>query len=343
MPIKVTCQCGKSFAAKDELAGKRLDCPNCNNPLEIPRVSQKPDSTAGDSATPPIPSATPPITVVCVCGARFGAKASLAGTETRCPRCGEPLKIPQPQSTPSQSDQSHKNQPQTTAQKRQSQQDRTQRPQKKQVAQKQGPVAAPLDDLLDDVGLTASKTGQRCPECRADWQPGSVLCVHCGYNAELGKQIKTRRDRFADEDASLPESVRKAMKEVRHEKVNQVAGSGRGVGAWIVGVILFGGAGLIIVIAAVSGQAVGQPGPGAQPVATTAIMSFALLAGFAMSCGGWIWLTVIAFKDHLYHGLGCLFVPPYGLVYTVLHWEDCHRPFMVALAGIFVWFAVSFI
>jgi len=36
MPIKVTCQCGKSFAAKDELAGKAVKCPNCQQPLRIP-------------------------------------------------------------------------------------------------------------------------------------------------------------------------------------------------------------------------------------------------------------------------------------------------------------------
>lgn len=40
MPIKVTCQCGKSFAAKDELAGKAVKCPNCQQPLRIPGAAQ---------------------------------------------------------------------------------------------------------------------------------------------------------------------------------------------------------------------------------------------------------------------------------------------------------------
>ena len=36
MPIKVTCQCGSSFAARDELAGRAVKCPNCDQPIRIP-------------------------------------------------------------------------------------------------------------------------------------------------------------------------------------------------------------------------------------------------------------------------------------------------------------------
>ncbi len=36
MPISVSCQCGKSFQAKDELAGKIVRCPGCGNALQIP-------------------------------------------------------------------------------------------------------------------------------------------------------------------------------------------------------------------------------------------------------------------------------------------------------------------
>jgi len=39
MPIKVQCACGKSFAAKDELAGKTVKCPACQQPLKIPGAS----------------------------------------------------------------------------------------------------------------------------------------------------------------------------------------------------------------------------------------------------------------------------------------------------------------
>lgn len=36
MPITVTCQCGKSFQAKDELAGRTMQCPSCGAGLHIP-------------------------------------------------------------------------------------------------------------------------------------------------------------------------------------------------------------------------------------------------------------------------------------------------------------------
>jgi hypothetical protein len=52
-PIKVTCQCGKSFAAKDELAGKAVKCPNCQQPLRIPGASAAPAKAAAKPAAQP--------------------------------------------------------------------------------------------------------------------------------------------------------------------------------------------------------------------------------------------------------------------------------------------------
>jgi hypothetical protein len=37
MPIKATCACGASFAARDDLAGRTVACPKCKQPLTIPR------------------------------------------------------------------------------------------------------------------------------------------------------------------------------------------------------------------------------------------------------------------------------------------------------------------
>jgi len=39
MPIKVSCQCGQQFAAKDEFAGKVVKCPKCKRPLTIGATS----------------------------------------------------------------------------------------------------------------------------------------------------------------------------------------------------------------------------------------------------------------------------------------------------------------
>jgi len=37
MPIKVACQCGQQFVAKDQLAGKQVRCPKCGAVLTIPQ------------------------------------------------------------------------------------------------------------------------------------------------------------------------------------------------------------------------------------------------------------------------------------------------------------------
>jgi hypothetical protein len=47
MPIPVNCQCGQSFRAKDDLAGKRVKCPKCGQPIQIPGA----DSSGSASAS----------------------------------------------------------------------------------------------------------------------------------------------------------------------------------------------------------------------------------------------------------------------------------------------------
>ena len=42
MPIKIACQCGQGFQAPDQLAGKKVRCPKCGNPLAIPAANRPP-------------------------------------------------------------------------------------------------------------------------------------------------------------------------------------------------------------------------------------------------------------------------------------------------------------
>jgi hypothetical protein len=79
MPIKVTCQCGKSFAAKDELAGKAVKCPNCQQPLRIPGAGAPAAAPARNLAAP-LPSAAPhqPATPA----STFGPPAGGGGTHS---------------------------------------------------------------------------------------------------------------------------------------------------------------------------------------------------------------------------------------------------------------------
>ncbi|MHC4664277.1 MAG: zinc ribbon domain-containing protein [Planctomycetota bacterium] len=58
MPIPVTCpECGKQVNAPDKFAGKRVKCPDCKNPMQIPAGGggagddMMLDSTAGTKKT----------------------------------------------------------------------------------------------------------------------------------------------------------------------------------------------------------------------------------------------------------------------------------------------------
>jgi len=53
MPIPVKCSCGKSFSLKDELAGKAVKCPACQNVIKIPvpgKVVASASPTGGNPA-----------------------------------------------------------------------------------------------------------------------------------------------------------------------------------------------------------------------------------------------------------------------------------------------------
>lgn len=85
MPIKVTCKCGQSFAAKDQLAGKVVKCPKCAQPLRIPQPKQKPPAPQ----QPPAPAAGGLSDLFDEAGMTGHAQDDYKGA--RCPSCNAPL------------------------------------------------------------------------------------------------------------------------------------------------------------------------------------------------------------------------------------------------------------
>ncbi len=94
----------------------------------------------------------------CPCGKKLQVPQQYAGKRVKCPGCGKALQIPSGRS-------------------------------------EKAPAAVDpvLEELFDEVELTPSKTGHRCPMCREDLAPDDILCVHCGYHLEWGKKLRTRR------------------------------------------------------------------------------------------------------------------------------------------------------
>jgi len=89
MPIKVTCACGQSFAAEDELAGKTVKCPKCAQPLKIGAPSSQTVAPAR-SAPAAGRSAAPPSAMNSLFD-DAGVKAAAPVGAQLCPGCAQPV------------------------------------------------------------------------------------------------------------------------------------------------------------------------------------------------------------------------------------------------------------
>ncbi|MBC7855982.1 MAG: hypothetical protein IAF94_21345 [Pirellulaceae bacterium] len=99
MSIKVSCQCGKRFAAPPQLAGKSVNCPSCGSPMVIAAPAARPSAIAAQAApasprVAPTATADGGIVVACRCGQQFKAPNQLAGQQVPCPVCHQPILIP---------------------------------------------------------------------------------------------------------------------------------------------------------------------------------------------------------------------------------------------------------
>ena len=192
-----------------------------------------------------------PIAVACQCGQRFQARDELAGKQAKCPKCGRILTIPSPQP---------KAPPRATS-------------------------PAPLEDILEDAGLD-DVAKPRCPQCNEELKPGAVLCVHCGYDLKLGKQLQTKIVGAEEEDpeyANLPthgiDALDRAEREIVRQKI-EAQRMQRGAPWWVflVALILCG----VFIVVAVQLR----PNPLLMAgVVAGALFEFTLLAAsFAGAC-----------------------------------------------------------
>lgn len=93
MPINVKCPyCEKVISARDDLAGKKADCPNCRTQLDIPKESWKPSGE--DLEEPefrPDESANYYIDSCPHCGKVISAPDERKWKRGRCPKCKCPM------------------------------------------------------------------------------------------------------------------------------------------------------------------------------------------------------------------------------------------------------------
>lgn len=188
MPIRVKCKCGNKFGAPSKYAGKKVKCPECSNPLVIPKANGSAKKAAGlpaktDPSTALVPASggkskskkiaakssknkiakSDKIAVKCKCGEKFAAKPELKGKTVRCPGCQNPVKIGG----------------------------------SRQVAvakKKAAPAPSLTDDVFDELGIgSADGPERKCPECKAVMSEEAILCIECGYNENLGRKMTVKR------------------------------------------------------------------------------------------------------------------------------------------------------
>ena len=63
--------------------------------------------------------------------------------------------------------------------------------------------------------------------------------------------------------------------------------------------------------------------------------------GFLILLIGSIGFLIVAFKNSILWGLGCLLISPLSIIFLILYWNDAKNPFFLQLIGIFVVFLGS--
>lgn len=197
MAIPAICSCGKRFGAPEKYAGKRVKCPDCRNPLQIPRAQSARSASKSSDAPAKLRAR-------CSCGGTFTVRQEFAGRTVKCPNCQQAVKIPATSGASKAS--------------------------ARQAIKPPVPETAPpdaADELFDElgIGIGGSQTGRRCPECKAAMAEEAVICIACGYNENLGRKMQTIRP-TTHEDRTAARAGRGGGSRVPRAKSKSRGGSG---------------------------------------------------------------------------------------------------------------------
>lgn len=58
-----------------------------------------------------------------------------------------------------------------------------------------------------------------------------------------------------------------------------------------------------------------------------------MLIGLATFITGGIWFLVVCFKQSVWWGVGCLFLPFFEIIFLIIHWKVAKKPFCFQLIG----------
>ncbi len=244
------------------------------------------------------------------CDAGFKAKDSLAGRRVKCPKCKEPLKIPEPKKAT------------------------------KTVAASPAPVAShnPLLDLLDEQNVRSAVRGPMCENCAGELEPGAIICMECGFNQETGGQLETEAyedDSESGAESAMSDADRIMAKAERDIDDMPVAADDQDFGdgaasyliaavACVVGLIMIGIG--IVVIYSMDWVSLWL-NSGAISFIASCLLYFSMA----------IWITVVAFRQKPGHGIACICTGfLWCIVYGFMQGKTLLLPTVVLLAGFLI-------
>jgi len=95
--IEIQCpDCGQCYASPARHAGKTINCPECDAPIQVPAIESKgkKEGTGQTSDSEELQFAPMTVGVRCKCGRELHAKEEDAGRNIRCPDCGAEYQLP---------------------------------------------------------------------------------------------------------------------------------------------------------------------------------------------------------------------------------------------------------
>ncbi len=59
-----------------------------------------------------------------------------------------------------------------------------------------------------------------------------------------------------------------------------------------------------------------------------------MFIGVIVAFVGGIMFLIVAFKQNILWGLGCIFVPFVSLIFLIMYWNDAKKPFLIQLTAL---------
>ena len=241
------------------------------------------------------------------CSQTFNARDELAGKRVKCPKCKERMQIPAAKRAAS--------------------------PKKAPTA----PAMDPMEALLKEANVgEVSSGGPICPDCGVSINPGAVICVECGFNMETGKRLRTTSENADGEVGTGLTDAEKIMQKAEAEiEDTPIGGEDQDFGDGGDSFVIAGVAGIILAVLVAIGLVVVFSMDVISLYYNSGGISF--IASSCMWIGMTIWLTYVAFRAKIGHGLACILTGGvYCIVFGFMQGKSLLMPTIIMLVALVV-------